>query len=68
MSDPDKAKSYSARLWKSLVAERSAARVDRREARNFLVSWIDRELEAHAMRAAARGPVPPPSRRIQFLL
>lgn len=67
MPDPEKSKSYYARLWKGLVAERGAALVDRKEARNALVSWIDREL-AHAGGAGKGQAVLRPSRRIQFLL
>lgn len=71
MTDSEKSKSCSARLWKALVAERTAALVDRREARIVLVPLIAKELDTQAVEtvdAVQRVPNARLRRRIQTLL
>lgn len=66
MPDTEKSKSHSIRLWKTLIAERTADLLDRREARAALVSWIDAALVAQAEPGVVRVAAPRERRWVQF--
>lgn len=67
MPGAEKSKSHSVRLWRALLAERTAELAYRREARAMLVSLLDKEIDA-LVDAPEFKPTPLRSRRLRFLV